>query len=68
MKPRPINQYSMDGKYLETYESAAEAGRFLKSHRTYIAECANGGHPHAKGFRWKWRTDELNKNLTKVEK
>jgi len=67
MKPRPINQYSLDGKYLDTYESAAEAARFLKTHKTYLAECANMKHKKAKGFIWRWRMDELNRDLSEKE-
>ena len=50
---RSINQYSLDGKYINTFKSAKEAAFSVGSnHGSHISDCCSGRLKHFKGFRW----------------
>lgn len=56
---KPVSQYSLDGSYIGTYPSAAEAARQSFScfnrqfHRGNISKCVRGDIPTAYGYVWK---------------
>ena len=49
---KKINQYTLDGLYIKTYNSAKETGV------AKAAECANGNRKTADGYLWKWHKDD----------
>lgn len=52
---KKIEQYSLDLKYIKTWESAADAARALnKKTGTMISNCANGRNASAYGYKWKY--------------
>ena len=55
----PIYQLSLEGKVLNRYFSAREAGRQLgnEAYNAHIRECASGLRKSAYGFLWKWEKD-----------
>lgn len=67
---KKINQYSLDGKYLNTFESASEVGRILnKKDISLICACCRGKTKSAYGFIWRYY-DECygNNDITPYEK
>ena len=54
-RSRPINQYTLDGEYIQTFPSMAEAGRqgFAQGN---ICHCINGKYSHAYGYLWRYAT------------
>lgn len=52
---KAIAQYTLDGKFIQTFESGAEAARALGLKRsTGIRACANGQLNQSAGFKWKF--------------
>ena len=49
----PVNQYGLDGKYVQTFESQAAAARKLKIHSSLICNCLTGRSKSAGGFQWR---------------
>lgn len=57
---RSVEQYSLDGKYINTFKSASEASRMTNIHQTNITCCCNN-HPrykHAGGYQWKYSNSD----------
>lgn len=54
-KSNPVNQYTIDGRYIETFESTsiatAKLGVNLRS--SHIMECCKGNRRLAHGFQWR---------------
>lgn len=52
-KCKPVNQYSMNGKLLNTFESLndAECAGFVKTH---IIDCCKGRKTSYKGYKWQY--------------
>lgn len=64
----PIDQYSLDGKYIKTYNSLKEAGEFLnidKPFDNHISDCCNGRVRASKGYIWRYHGDSFDKYPTK---
>ena len=53
-KKRKVAQYTMDGKYIATYISLAEASRITGARDTSIRNCCVGKYKHANHFLWKY--------------
>ena len=51
---RKINQYSLDGILLNTFNSVKEAGLFVNTVPSNINNCLSGKTKKAKGFIWKY--------------
>lgn len=51
----PVNQYSLDGKFIRTYSSKKEAARFFgyENGRFWIKDCIQGKREEAFGFKWR---------------
>jgi hypothetical protein len=49
----PVNQFGLDGKYIQTFESQAEAGKKLKILPSLISNCLAGRAKSAAGFQWR---------------
>lgn len=59
---RKVDQYSLDGKYITTFNSIADAAKsFSKTRyasiRTGISKCCNGRLTKTEGYLWKYTTD-----------
>lgn len=57
---KPVRQYTLDGKYLKTYNSAKEAALAFptyKNGRTAICACLKGNHKTGMGFMWRYAAD-----------
>lgn len=53
----PVKQYTLDGLYIATYNSAAEAARFLGFDKTHITRCCkHGGSSHGYMFSYEKET------------
>lgn len=54
-KSRPINQYTLEGEYIQTFPSMAEASRHGFSQGN-IFRCIKGDYSHAYGYLWRYAT------------
>lgn len=48
----PVHQYTMDGKYIRTFDSAAEAARTYGKRPTVITDVTSGIRKSSLGYRW----------------
>lgn len=59
---RPVNQYSLDGEFVNAYASSYEAERAINGKLKYfqqaIARTCNGEKPNAYGFIWRYADAE----------
>ncbi len=53
-----IHQYSVDGNFINSYPSIAEAGRAVGVSAAVISGCLRGKYNTAKGFIWKYADQE----------
>ena len=58
---RRVDQYSMSGKYICTYESAAAAAKALGLQTTNICSCCRGYLKSSGGYRWKYTVIDMPK-------
>lgn len=56
---KKIKQYDLDGNYIKTWESAAEAARFYNTNRALISHALKN-HTTALGFQWCYENEEVN--------
>ena len=56
-KETKINQYTLDGKFIKSYESMSEASRQIYGNQSTISACVNGKTRKAYGYIWR-RADE----------
>ena len=59
-KAIPVNQYTIQGKYITTYISTAEASRLTNSNVTGISLCCNNKAQSANGYQWRYYNDNIN--------
>ena len=52
---KKIEQYSLDGEYIQTFESVALAAKHFKCHSSSILGAANGRQKTSCGFIWKYK-------------
>ena len=55
---KPVLQYSLDGKLLDEYYSAMEAGRQNHCSQAGISNCCNGKQKTAYGYVWRYKEAE----------
>lgn len=61
---RPIEQYSIIGEYIKTFESASEAARTVDSTGGNIIKCCKGKLNSICGYQWKYQgSDKVIKDL-----
>lgn len=51
---KPISQYTLDGAFVNIFESAKEASKITKICRTSICSCCTGRRNKAGGYIWKY--------------
>ena len=61
-KSKRVYQYSLNGKYLNTYPSCAELKRLYKYDASEISECARGLRKTAYGYLWRYEYSEMRCN------
>jgi len=49
----PVHQYSLDGKYIKTFDSIADAQKAMNPHAISIYRAVNGKARSAYGFQWR---------------
>lgn len=56
-KPKPVNQYTKDGKFIMTYPSGGIAAKALNCNSSHIGECCRGKTKSYKGYVWRYVED-----------
>jgi len=51
---KKVNKYTLDGEYLETFNSMADAARSINIDISCISRCCNGHRKTSSGFVWKY--------------
>ncbi len=49
-----VDQYDMDGNFIKSFDSIAEAGKFINRHPSQISRCCNGKIKSTYGCIWKF--------------
>ena len=65
---RRVDQYTLSGKFIRTYESASSAAKALGLQSTNICSCCRGYLKSSGGYRWKYTVIDMpKKDKTKKE-
>lgn len=56
---KTVYQYSKDGTYIDTFESASEAAKELNISQAHISKCCCGSRKTAGGYRWSFSNEIL---------
>ena len=64
-----VNQYNLDGSFINSFDSQVEAEEFTGILRSGICECCKGNDKSAGGFMWRYKDefDEDNCNILPIE-
>lgn len=63
-----IEQYTLSGEYIQTYESAKQASDLLNINHSNICSCCRGERNFAGGYQWKYvNSDKEIFNIIKIE-
>lgn len=60
VRSTPIAQYTLDGKYIKTYPSIAQAYRDNGFAQANIHKALNGQYKQAYGYKWQYDTSYIN--------
>jgi hypothetical protein len=52
---KPVDQYSLDGKYIQTFESVTKASESVQLHQSSISLAISGKSKTSGGFIWKFK-------------
>lgn len=67
IKPKFVNCYDMNNKYIKTYNSIQDAGSAVGLKNAYnITLVCTGKRNHAKGFKWYYANDKFQPDKTKI--
>lgn len=58
---RAIEQYTTNGVFVRSYDSAMKAAEAIKGCNSGICKCANGRYKIAHGYVWRWKTEQNKK-------
>lgn len=64
---RKVKQYSLNGKYIRSFDSLLQAAASVNGDPSDIAKVARGTRISSKGFKWKY-SNENNKEISKKSK
>lgn len=53
-KPRPIEQYTIDGKYVKTFETTSKAAKAMYGFPSNIRKALSGELKTAYGYKWRY--------------
>lgn len=67
---KPVDQYSLDGKFIKSYNSLIEAEAALSQelHSSHIGDCCKKKIKKSIGFIWRWKGDPLGEVNLKSKK
>lgn len=65
-KSKKVYQFSLDGNYLNCYETVSEAEKKCKVNHAHISDCCNCKRRSAGGFLWAYDLKGLNNTSNKV--
>jgi len=57
-KPKPINQYNLQGNFIKTWKSGLDIENTLNFSRSHISQVCSGKRKKANGFIWKFKVNE----------
>ena len=63
LKTRAVDQFDLNGNFIQTWESATEAGKFYHKNMSAISHVCQGVRPTAWGYKWKYH-DEVERSET----
>lgn len=63
---RPVNQYSQEKQYLNTFESIKNASNVSHAHQNSISNCCRGKGKTAGGYLWFYADDPKQPDKTKI--
>lgn len=52
---KAVLQFSLLGEFIKEWESVTEASKSVRTSKTQISRCCNGGTKMCHGFIWKWK-------------
>jgi hypothetical protein len=55
---RPINQFSLEGKYIKTFPSLTAAAVDCKSTIANVSRCCKGKQKQCKGYQWRYAVEK----------
>lgn len=61
-----VKQYNLDGDYIKTFASIADAGRFINRHPNNVQMCASGKCRSSGGYIWRYENDDFDRFNTKL--
>lgn len=53
-KPRPIEQYTIDGKYVKTFDTTSKAAKAMYGFPSNIRKALSGELKTAYGYKWRY--------------
>ena len=59
-KHRKLEQYGLDGKYLKTFDTPAEAAKAVGAKGPNLYKAASDWSKTCKGYKWKWADESDN--------
>ena len=60
---KEVNMYSLDGKYIKTFISAQEAGRYVNCSGSLIVSCCNYKIFSGFGYMWRYCSDKFQRGV-----
>jgi len=54
-RSKSVNQYDLEGNYLQSFDSISEAVKITGSHQSAIVECCRGNRRTTNNFKWKYK-------------
>lgn len=67
-RSKPVLQYSVNGVFIQEFESAKKAEEITKIPRSCITSACNGSNSIGKNYQWKYKENEIKKNIPKYFK
>ena len=52
-----VSQYSLDGRFIKTWDRMADVAKFLDCHHSQVSDCCRGKQKTCKGYIWKYAED-----------
>ena len=59
-KPRPIEQYTLEGEYIQTFETTSKAAKAMYGFPSCIRKALSGELKTAYGYKWKYSKGDIN--------
>lgn len=61
---KPVNQYTKEGVFVDSYDSLASASKATGIHVSSICDVLKGRYYFAKGYRWEYASKDFKKEVT----